>query len=227
MSSFFVIYTETPWDGLNTNELTQVRLLSLKSVFKSFPVVEKEFFDDLKSKAYNYDHYSITQCIKRIVGPNNEDYDIMNWFFIWSMDNERRIYQFLFQRVKKKNKLQGILVAIAPPELAKLFEHHQNKAIVRVLSLLNDPSKVNFLMILINKGKSLAEEQQVFQYYKKNMGKFKFINKLKTMPNIRGDWFPSNEPRCPICNTFLTEIQDYRIGFGKLVCPQCGYKKVK
>ncbi|MFX0187496.1 MAG: hypothetical protein ACFE8A_07150 [Candidatus Hodarchaeota archaeon] len=227
MSSFFVIYTETPWDGLNTNELTQVRLLSLKSLFKSFPIVEKEFFDDLLSKAYNYDHYSITKSIKRIIGPNKEDYDISSFNFIWAFDNKNRMYQFLFQNVNKKDNLRAILVALAPPELAKLFEHHQNKAIVRVLSLLNTPSKVNFLMILTPKGKSLAEEQQIFEYYKRNMGKFKFINKLKTMPNIRGDWFPSNEPRCPICNTFLTEIQDYRIGFGKLVCPQCGYKKVK
>jgi hypothetical protein len=47
MNEFFKIYTYTPWDGLSTKELVDVKLLSVKSVFDSFPIIEKQFFDDL------------------------------------------------------------------------------------------------------------------------------------------------------------------------------------
>ena len=208
MSQFFTLYTYTPWDGLKTNELSQVRLLSLKSILKSFQVIEKEFFDDLKSIINDYVHYSITPCIRRIVGPNNEDYDISSFNFIWAFDDQNRMYQFLFQNIKKKDNLQAILVALAPPELGKLFSKYKEKAIHRIFSLLNKPSKIKFLMILIHKGK------------------FKFINSLENMPNIRGDWYLSFDPRCPICNEFMNGLDHYKIGLGKLVCPKCGFEKV-
>ena len=35
------------------------------------------------------------------------------------------------------------------------------------------------------------------------------------------------EAKCPICNGMLTELKDYGVGFGKLICPKCGYKKIK
>ncbi len=53
MTDFFNIYTETPWDNLKANQLTQIRVLSLKSVFKTYPVIEPSFFDDLNSKIIN------------------------------------------------------------------------------------------------------------------------------------------------------------------------------
>ena len=121
-NQFFTIHTFTPWDGQNTNQLTQVKLLSLKSVFDSFPVIEKRFFNDLALNTANNAHYSWTLSIKRIVGPNNEDYDITNFNFVWAMDDQRRMYQFLFQKVAETREAsQGVLVALAPPELAKLL----------------------------------------------------------------------------------------------------------
>jgi hypothetical protein len=90
MNNFFSVFTYTPWDNLNTEVLTEVKLLSLKSVIKTFPVVEPGFFDDLRSNMYKFNHYSWVECIKRIVGPNNEDYDIKPWIFIWGMDHEMR-----------------------------------------------------------------------------------------------------------------------------------------
>ena len=223
MTDFFTIFTYTPWDNLNTNQLTEVRLLSLKSVFKKFPVIEAAFFDDLTSKVNNNNHYYWIQSIKRIVGPKNEDYDISNWNFIWALDDQRRMYQFLFQ----KEEGQGILVALAPPELAKLFSKHGKEAILRITSLLNDVSKMIFLMILAPQGKSIAQEQQLFHVNTQQLDKLKHIEMLKNMPNIQGQWFPTFEPRCPICNSFMTGIKDYRVGFGKLVCPNCGYEKMK
>ena len=110
--------------------------------------------------------------------------------------------------------------------MGKLFSEYKEKAIHRIFSLLNKPSKIKFLMILIHKGKSLAEEQQTLQYYKENKGKFKFINSLGNMPNIRGDWYLSFDPRCPICNEFMNGLDHYKIGLGKLVCPKCGFEKV-
>jgi hypothetical protein len=225
MNDFFSVFTYTPWDNLNSNLLTEVKLVSLKSITKAFPVIEPEFFDDLLSNLYNFKHYSWVQCIKRIVGPNNDDYDIAPWNFIWAMDNEGRIFQFLFQKEKNKFKdSQATLVALAPPELGKLFNQYKEGAILRTLSLLNNPKKMKFIMVLAPKGKSIAEEQQLLQINKKELEKLKFLNTLKQIPNIKGQWFPEYEVKCPICNSPLTEINDYKVGF---VCPQCGFKKVK
>ncbi len=225
MNDFFSVFTYTPWDNLNTKLLTEVKLISLKSITKMFPVIEPGFFDDLLSNLYNFKHYSWVQCVKRIVGPNDEDYDIAPWNFIWAMDNEGRIFQFLIQKEKNEFKdSQATLVALAPPELGKLFNQYKEGAILRTLSLLNNPKKMKFLIVLAPKGKSIAEEQQLIQVDKKALEKFKLINELKQMPNIKGQWFPTAEVKCPVCKGPLTEINDYKVGF---VCPRCGFKKVK
>ena len=225
MSNFFSVFTYTPWDNLNTKVLAEVKLLSLKNIIKTFPVIEPGFFDDLLSNMYNFNHYSWVECIKRIVGPNNEDYDIKPWNFIWGMDHENRIFQFLIQKVKEESKdSQATLVALAPPELAKLFEQHKEGAILRTLSLLNNPKKMRFLMVLGPKGKSIAEDQQLLQINKKDLEKLQYINTLKHMPNIKGQWFPTFDVKCPICNGPLTEVYSHEVG---LVCQRCGFKKVK
>lgn len=224
MSNFFIIHTLTPWDELGTEQLSQVRLLSLKSVFKSYPVVEQTFFDDLSSKIGDYVHYSKMKTIKRIVGPQNEDYDISNWSFIWAFDKERRVYQFLFQNVIEEEESQAVLVALAPPEIAKLFSKHGKGAILRTLSILNDPSTINFLMVLYAKGKSISEEQQALTFNKRYLERLKQADLLSKMPNIQGQWFPSFQPRCPVCNAFMT-VNGYKVVFGKSICPKCGYGK--
>jgi len=134
----------------------------------------------------------------------------------------------LFQKVgETRNASQGVLVALAPPELAKLFVEYESSAIVRILSLLNDSSKISFLMILGPKGKSIAEESQLFQYNKKDADKYKYINTLKTMPNIQGQWFPTVKFRCSICNNEISMVQNYAVvGVGNMVCPRCGQKKM-
>ena len=225
MSNFFSVFTYTPWDNLNTKVLAEVKLLSLKNIIKTFPVIEPGFFDDLLSNMYNFNHYSWVECIKRIVGPNNEDYDIKPWNFIWGMDHESRIFQFLIQKVKEELKdSQAILVALAPPELAKLFEQHKEGAILRTLSLLNNPKKMRFLIVLGPKGKSIAEDQQLLQINKKDLEKLQYYNTLKQMPNIKGQWFPTFDVKCPICKGPLTEVYSHEVG---LVCQRCGFKKVK
>ncbi|TFG06140.1 MAG: hypothetical protein EU539_08435 [Promethearchaeota archaeon] len=223
MKDFFILYTETPWDNLNVEKLTQIRVLSLKSILKTYPVIEPSFFDDLNSKIIEYNHYMWVKSIKRIVGPKNEDYEISNWNFLWAFDNQRRIFQFLFQKVKE----QGILVGLAPPELSKLFSDHGKDAILRTLSLLTNPSKMKFLLVLGAKGKSIAEEQQLFHADKNYGEKLNYLRALKDVPNIQGEWYPSFDPRCPICGSFMKEIRGYRVGFGKLICPKCGYEKKK
>jgi hypothetical protein len=226
--NFFKVFTLTPWDSLNSNLLTEVKLLSIKNIFKKYPVIEPDFFDDLISNLYKFSHYSWVEAIKRIIGPENEDYDIKSWNLIWGMDDDRRIFQFLFQKVKGEMKdSKATLVALAPPELSKLFIEYKDKAILKTLSLLNNPKKMKFLMVLVPKGKSIAEEQQLLHVNKKDLEKLKFNNMLKQLPNIKGQWFPIFEAKCPICNGMLTEIKDYGVGFGKLVCPKCGYKRKK
>jgi hypothetical protein len=228
MNEFFSIYTYTPWDKLNEEKLTQIRLLSLKSIFKSYPLIEPAFFDDLVSNISKSQLYSKIEAIKRIVGPNTEDYDIGAWIFIWAMDLERRIYQFLLQKTESNHKdSQAALVALAPPELAKLFSEYKEQAILRTFSVLNNPHKMKFVLVLLPKGKSIAEEQQLLKPSKSDLEKLKFIKTLKNMPNIKGEWFPSFDPRCPVCNGIMTELKDYKLGLKKLICSQCGYEKSK
>jgi hypothetical protein len=225
MSDFFNVKLFTPWDSLNSNILTQVKLSSLQNIFNSFPVIEPEFFDDLISNLYKFKHYSWTECIKRVVGPNDEDYDISSFDFIWAYDDQNRMYQFLFQKIEEKETSQAILAALAPPELGKLFKQHKDKAILRTLTLLNNPKKMKFLMVLAPKGKSIAEEQQLLHIGKKDLEKLKFNAMLQQMPNIKGQWFPEYSPRCPSCNRVIVEIKGFNVGLLNLKCPYCGYQK--
>ncbi|HEA70482.1 MAG TPA: hypothetical protein ENH98_01005 [archaeon] len=226
MGNFFTVFMLTPWDSLNSNSLTEVKLFSLKNIIKTFPVIEPEFFDDILSNLYNFKHYSWIECIRRIIGPNDEDYDITPWNFLWGVDNDRRMFQMLFQKVKKEIKdSQATLVALAPPELGKLLKLHKEKALLRTLSLLNDPKKMKFVMILAPKGKSLTEEQQLLHINKNYLDKNKINKSLKQMPNIKGQWFPEYSPRCPNCNKLITEIRGFNVGLLKFRCPYCGHQK--
>lgn len=226
MEQFFEVYTYTPWDNLNTKTLSKVKLLSLKSIFKNYPIIEQKFFNDITEKIGNQSHYSKYQTIRRVVGPNEEDYDISNWNFLWARDDQRRIYQFLIQRIKKDEKFQGILVALAPPELSTLFSKYKGDAISRILSLLNTPKKIKFLIILAAKGNSIAQDQKLFPISEEDLKKKKVSDYLKSLPNIEGQWFPNFAPKCPICGSQMVQLTGYRTGFGKLVCPQCGYNKL-
>jgi len=224
MRDFFNVKLFTPWDSLNSKALTQVKLFSLKNIFKTFPVIEPEFFDDILSNLYKYKHYSWIQCIKRIVGPDDEDYDISSFNFLWAYDDQNRMYQFLFQKIEEKEGSQAILAALAPPELGKLFNQYKEDAILRILSLLNNPEKLKFLMVLAPKGKSIAEELQLIQVGKKDLEKLKFNAMLNQMPNIKGQWFPEYSPRCPSCNKVIVDIKGFNVGLLKLKCPYCGHQ---
>jgi len=224
MSSFFNVKLYTPWDSLNSKTLTEVKLFSLQNIFKSFPVIEPEFFDDLLSNLYKFKHYSWTECIKRVVGPNNEDYDTSSFDFIWVYDDQNRMYQFLFQKIEENKDSQAILAALAPPELSQLFKKFKDEAILRTLTLLSNPKKIKLLMVLAPKGKSVAEEQQLLQIGKKDLEKLKFNAMLNQMPNIKGQWFPEYSPRCSNCNRIITEIKGLNVGLLKIKCPYCGYQ---
>ncbi|MBY9006601.1 MAG: hypothetical protein KGD63_07570 [Candidatus Lokiarchaeota archaeon] len=224
MSQFFSIFTYTPWNNPQITELSKVRLLSIREIFQKYPVIEAEFFDDLKSNIQNFTHYKSINTIKRIIGPTSEDYSIQDWIFIWGTDHDNRIYQFLIQKTKKDNNLQGILVALAPPELVQLFSRFKKNAILKTLSLINNSDQIKFLKILTAQGKSIAEDKQNFQINSKDLQKIKLANYLKNAPNLSGQWFPDFAPKCPLCNGILTELKEYKVGFGKLICSQCGYK---
>lgn len=228
MFEFFKIYTYTPWDGLNINQLVDVNLMSLKSIFKTYPVIEQEFFDDLSSNLTEHKHYFWFETIRRVIGPKNEDYDIKDWKFIWAYDNKNRVYQFLLQNVVSNKKVsQNALVALAPPELAKLFSDYKTTAIHKTFSLLNNPSGIKFLVFLTPKGKSIAEEYKFLKMDEAKTNQLNYIQSLANKPNIKGQWFPSFEMRCPKCNEFIAEIVNYKIGLGKIKCPRCGYEMTK
>lgn len=226
MSKFFEIYTFDP-SNPNREILSKVRLLTITELFDKYPVIEAEFFDDLTKNIQQYNHYYFLKTLKRVVGPNQEDYKIQNWHLIWAMDIENRFYQLLFQRVKQRNKIQGILVALAPPELGRLYKNHKYDAVLKTLTLLNSHKNIKFMRLLGAKGKSIAEEQQTLQLNQNELERINIANYLKNVPNINGQWFPSFAPKCPICNATMKELKGYKIGFAKIVCPQCGYQKRK
>ena len=227
MKELFSVFVYAPWDKVKTKKLTEIRLLSLKSVFEKYPVVEPKFFEDLSENISKNIHYSWFECIRRIVGPDKEDYNIQNWNIIWAMDLDNRIYQFLFQKVEKSDVSQAVMVGLAPPELGELFSEYKRDAILRILSILNNPKKIKFLMGLAPKGISLAVEQQLIQANKNDLDKIKFVNSLKEMPNIQGQWFFPRNPMCPVCKELLIEKMDNVKGIQKLICPKCGYERKK
>ncbi len=79
-------------------------------------------------------------------------------------------------------------------------------------------------MVLAPKGKSIAEEQQLLQINKQDLERLKFVNTLKKLPNIKGQWFPTSNLKCPNCNGPLSEVYTHEVG---LVCQRCGFKRVK
>ena len=89
------------------------------------------------------------KTIRRITGPNAEDYDISTFNFLWAYDDQNRMYQLLFQKTEEKKKSQAILAALAPPELERLFAQFKSEALHRILSLLNTPKIIKFLIITI------------------------------------------------------------------------------
>jgi hypothetical protein len=224
MNQFFFTYTLTPWDKLSGEKLSIVKLLSLKSILNKYPVIEPNFFEDLHSNLCFQHNFTSINGIKRIVGPDNEDYDIKDWVLIWAMDNERRMFQFLIQEEKNNKESEYIMVALAPPEIGKLFADYGKDAIIKTLSLLNNSTKIKFLILLTAKGKSIAEDFQSLEFNKAQQDKLKFLQELKNLPNIKGQWFPTFDPNCPKCNTPLMNLASYQIGIGKLICPKCGYE---
>jgi hypothetical protein len=141
------------------------------------------------------------------------------------MDLDNRMYQFLFQKVEDSDESQAVMVGLAPPELGKLFSEYKGDAILRILSLLNNPQKIKFLMGLAPKGISLAVEQQLVKANQNELDRIKFVKSLKEMPNIQGQWFFPRNPMCPVCKGLLIQKMDNNKGFQKLRCPKCGYER--
>jgi hypothetical protein len=226
---FWNLYTYTPWDKKAANVISNIHLMSILKVFDKYPLIGSRFFDDIKLNIKNHSHYSFYKTIKRIINPQQKDYKIQAWNFIWAMDKKKRMYQFLFQKVKKDKKIMAVLVALAPMELVKLFSTHRKEGILKTLSLLTNPENMSFLTLLYPQGKSMAEESQKFNVADKNLDKIRFSNYLKQQPNVQGQWFPTFSPKCPVCGSIMKELDGYRVGFKrlKLVCPKCGYEKNK
>jgi hypothetical protein len=78
---------------------------------------------------------------------------------------------------------------------------------------------------LAPKGKSIAEEQQLLQINRNDIDKIKFNNILKQMPNIKGQWFNVQSPRCPSCGKVITEIKGINVEHLKIKCPYCGFQE--
>ena len=86
--------------------------------------------------------------------------------------------------------------------------------------IIRDHDKIS----LANKGKSIAEERQLLQVNRNDLDKLKFVNMLKQVPNIKGEWFNVQSPRCSSCGKEFKEIKGLNVGFLKFKCPYCGHQ---
>ncbi len=217
---YFTVSVLNSWDPKRSSKISEVNLLSLKIILGKFPMIEKQFFSDLRDNLKNKPNYFSLRSIKRIVGPQKEDYELADWTLLWGLDFKFRAYQVLIQKSKDG---KGTLAAIGPVGLASFFDRMKWNSILPILSLLNSPEKMKFLVTLVPKGESIVKEME--QQKLKSAQVEQIINQWNSMKNVEGQWFPSFKPRCPVCNGSMEELQGYQVGFAKLICPRCGYSR--
>lgn len=216
---YFKVSLFNTWNPRDVKISSDVNLLSLKYILGKFPKIENKFFEDLKENIKKKPNYFSQDSIKRVVGPEKEEYDISNWFFLWGFDFKKRGYQLLIQ-IDKEGK--GILAAIGPMELASFFDRMKLNSILPTLSLINSTDKMKFVVFLKPRGDLIIKGLEMKGIEK---GKIQQImDYWKTLKNVDGQWFPTFKPRCPRCGRLIEGLHGFEIGFIPLICPKCGYE---
>ena len=214
------IIAQVSWD---TN-LKQIDLFQLKDLYGIYPIITVQFFKDLVKNAETKTNYQTESGLRAIVS-NEKQYEPHEWILIWAKDFKDREFQLLFSRTMEFGG-KGALVAVGPPEFAEFLKQTGKDAVVPSLTLINDSTKMKKVFIIVSSPKEAKKSAAV--KLSPQLARFKgWVNELKTTKNVGGQWFPTFEPVCPICNERMVGVADYRVGFAQMICPRCGFQQRK
>ncbi len=213
--------TRTSWQKTET----RIDLVSMKDILYPYPMIEQKFFDDLTKLCRSHENYYVEMGLLSVLGEEKQNLNPDTWILIWALDFKDRMFQLLVDR-NAVHKGKGAIAAIGPPDLSEFFSKMKYNAILPLLTLINTPEKMKSVGVIVSKPKSRQNkenERKEFQAYARFQN---WIAKLKATPNVDGQWFPSSAPKCPMCGNPIVGIADqYRVGFGFMVCPECGYNE--
>ena len=226
MIFFFVmiqIQTRTSWQ----KSATKVSLHPMREVMYPYPLIEKKFFEDLNILSRKHQQYNVEMGLLNIAGEGKKGLNPDFWILIWALDFRDRMFQILIERHPDYGG-KGAIAAVGPADLFEFFGSMKNNAILPTFTLINSPAKMKSVCVVVSRPKNYQERSKENTQYQ-SMGRFQnWINEMKQTPNVKGQWFPSNAPTCPVCNGPIVGIADgYKIGFGMLVCPECGHMERK
>jgi hypothetical protein len=215
----FAAITHTSWQ----KETTQINLTSIKEAMSSFPMIERQYFDDLVNLCHNNSNYFVEAGLLRVINEQGKDLVADFWILLWAVDFRGRLFHILVERNPEYGG-KGAIVAVGPPEFLEFISSMKKNAILPTLTLLNSPEKMKSVGVLVSQPPKYAEVQKD-RLKSMNFARFKgWIDDLKAAPNVSGQWFPATgATKCPLCNAGMIPMGNYQVAFGQLVCPQCGY----
>ncbi|MCF2138753.1 MAG: TFIIB-type zinc finger domain-containing protein [Candidatus Lokiarchaeota archaeon] len=217
----FTLSTRTSWQ----KEQTRLDLTDMKEFLYPYPLIERKFFDDLMKLCRSQATYYVEMGLISVFNNKKQQLNPDTWILIWALDFKDRVYQILIDR-NVKHKGRGAIAAVGPQDLGEFFARMKQNAILPLLTLINTPEKMKSVGVIVSRPKSYRDKQKERQEFQAFARFQKWIAQLKATPNKEGQWFPSSAPKCPVCGNPLVGISDnYRIGFGYLICPECGHSE--
>jgi len=217
----FTLSTRTSWQ----KQPTRVDLSDMKEILYPYPLIERKFFDDLMHLCRSQTHYYVEMGLISVLDGQHHQLNPDTWILIWALDFKDRLYQILLDR-NPQHGGKGAIAAVGPKDLGEFFGRMKKNAILPLLTLINTPEKMKSVGVIVSRPKSYRNQQKEKQEFQAFARFQKWIAQLKATPNKEGQWFPSSAPKCPICGNPLVGILDsYRIGFGYMICPECGHSE--
>ncbi|MHA1898568.1 MAG: hypothetical protein ACTSU2_14345 [Promethearchaeota archaeon] len=212
----FGVVVKASW----VKEVKHLNLTGMNEIYGSYPIIRKDFFIDLKNNLDHYKHYWAEGGLKSVI-LGNKPYLPEDWLLILATDFKDRPFQILFSRTYSLGG-NGTIIAVGPPDYAEFMKQMGKSSIQPTLALINSPEKMKSVAVMVT---SPHEEKVVKKALEPSaeLKRFKhWVDQLKATPNKEGQWFPTHEPICPVCNEKMVGIADYRVGFVKMICPRCG-----
>ncbi|GAB4315291.1 MAG: hypothetical protein Kow0069_17080 [Promethearchaeota archaeon] len=199
-------------------ELEPVRLRDVRDVFDGYPKLDRRLLGDLRKLGRDDRRYLLEMALEKLHA-RGQDVDPANWLLVWFVDFRRRPFFLLLEREGD----DVLFVAAGPEEFVGFLREYHHDAIGPTFTLLTTPDMVKIAVVYTSKVKPPAYE------VKRRLEKYAevqaIVERLRATPNVEGQWFPNFAPTCPVCNEVLVGLEDARVGFGRLVCPRCGYHK--
>jgi hypothetical protein len=213
----YTLATRTSWQ----KKPTKFQIHDIRHALKTFPVIEQKFFDDLIELCRKKEHYFVEMGLIQLAFEKQKILNTDFWILIWATDFKDRLFQLLIERHPETNG-KGSLAGVSPPDFLEFISSMKKNAILPTLSLINSPDKMKSVGVIVSrpKGYDPTQKTKVNQQALNQFGNW--INNLKSTPNLKGKWFPSSGPPCPICQGNLVELHGPDPGMKSLVCTQCG-----